>query len=77
MKTSFQYSMFFPPSVEEVRAYFDQRGLPAKEAECFFLFHEFKEWKNRKGEYLQNWKQFAQNWISSLLKHEPWRFNTK
>ena len=62
--------IFFPPPIEEVRMYFTQRGLIKEEAECFFLFHGFKGWKNRNGKYPKNWKLLAYAWINNILKHE-------
>ncbi|SIO53497.1 hypothetical protein [Chitinophaga niabensis] len=64
-----------PPRIEEVQIYFNQKGMSSAEAECFFFFYEMKYWTSRKGGPLRNWKSTAYQWIASLLKKEPWRFN--
>jgi len=64
-----------PPTIEEVAIYFDQRGVSFCEAECFFLFYEKKGWKNKKGAFFKSWKNIAYQWVLSILKYEPWRFN--
>lgn len=64
-----------PPKIENVRVYFSQRGMTFSEADHFFLWHEKREWKTKKGEFLKNWKNSAYRWISVILKEEPWRFN--
>lgn len=63
------------PRIEEVIIYFTQRGLPIREAECFFLLHEKKAWKSRTGNYYKNWRNTAYQWITGILKDEPWRFD--
>jgi len=68
---------FFPPSIEEVRIYFNRHGLPAAEAECYFLFCGFKHWKNNKGKYPRNWKQSAYNWIKSILGKKYKKLDSK
>lgn len=65
----------YPPQVEKVRAYFNQKGMTDSEAECFFLFYEKKEWRNRKGDFIKSWKNTAYQWIAGILKYEPWRMN--
>ncbi|MFD2889009.1 hypothetical protein [Chitinophaga cymbidii] len=64
-----------PPSIDEVRIYFSQKGLSAAEAECFFFFYEKKGWKNKNGASFKKWKHIAYHWIADVFKYEPWRFN--
>lgn len=64
-----------PPKIEDVIIYFNQREMPATEAECFFLFYEKKGWKGKSGNYIKNWRNIAYQWILGIIKHEPWRFN--
>ncbi|WP_275829762.1 hypothetical protein [Paraflavitalea sp. CAU 1676] len=75
MNTAFRLSPTIPPPVEQVRIYFNQKGMTSEEAECFFLFYEKKGWKGRRGDFLKNWKNPAYQWIACILKHEPWRYN--
>lgn len=54
-----------PPSLQFVRIYFGQKGLPAKAAEDFFRYHQAKEWRTERGAPIRNWKTVANNWIWS------------
>lgn len=64
----------FPPRVEEVRAYFNQKGMTEEEAECFFLYYEKKGWRSKRGNIIKSWKVTAYQWIAGVFKEEPWRF---
>ena len=64
-----------PPRIEEVKIYFNQKGLPEPEAEAFFMHYEKRLWVNRKGNPYKEWKTVARREISSLLKEQPWLFN--
>lgn len=63
-----------PPQIEEVRVYFNQKGMSVAEADTFFLFYELHSWKNKKGDFLKSWKTRAYQWVAAILKQEPWRF---
>lgn len=69
------YSNVIPPTIEDVRIYFSQKGMPDSEAECFFLFYEKKKWRSSKGNLLTNWKPIAYRWIGSVIQDSPWLFN--
>jgi len=66
-----------PPSIQEVKMYFSQKGMPISEAETFFLFYEKKLWKSRRGNYFKNWKSIARRWIYSVIEEAPWLFNRR
>lgn len=57
-----------PPTIEEVKSYFKQRGISEEEAESFFLFYEIKKWIDKKGNPLKTWKNAAYRWIASAIK---------
>jgi len=59
MKDAVVFTPIMPPRVEEVKIYFNQKGMPEREAECFFLFYEKKLWKSRKGNFFRTWKHIA------------------
>jgi hypothetical protein len=64
-----------PPRIEEVKIYFNQKGLPEPEAEAFFLHYEKRHWINRKGNSCKDWKAIARREIAIILKEQPWLFN--
>ena len=64
-----------PPSIQDVKIYFSQKGMTDLEAEHFFLFYEKKQWKSKNGNFFKSWKNIARNWIMSVLGAKPWLFN--
>ncbi len=72
-KNLFQHHV--SPKLEEVRIYFLQKGIPAKEAEDFFSMYEYRNWKSKKGDFITNWKAIAYRWIASILKQSPLLFS--
>jgi len=73
-----QHSLFtaiIPPHIEDVKIYFNQKGIPEIEAENFFLFYEKKQWKSKNGNYLKSWKNVAYSWIASMIGNNPSLFN--
>lgn len=54
-----------PPSLQCIKIFFAQKGLPAKTAEGFFQYHQAKKWKTERGSPIRNWKAVANNWIWS------------
>ena len=66
-----------PPKIQEVKIYFCQKGIPEKEAEAFCIFYEGKEWKNKKGAPLRNWRRAAWLWGKDFFQANPWFFNRK
>jgi len=63
------------PTIQEVKIYFDQKGLPEYEAESFFLFYKKRGWKSKTGNYFKNWKSIAYYWIQKVFHSKPWLFN--
>jgi hypothetical protein len=68
------YENGLPPRIEDVKIYFNQKGIPDQEAEAFFHFYERKLWKSKAGNYFKGWKAIAFRWIASILKTQPWLF---
>ncbi|WP_188938292.1 hypothetical protein [Puia dinghuensis] len=66
-----------PPSIEDVKGYFTEKGAPHREAEDFYHVYEKRHWTSRKGNFIINWKTVAFRWISSILQpphqslHQP------
>lgn len=48
---------FTPPSLEEVIAYFKEKGYTAEGAKKAFDYYDVAEWKDAKGNQVKNWKQ--------------------
>lgn len=65
------YASGLPPRIEEVKTYFNQKGLPEPEAEAFFHFYERKHWKSKRGTYFKSWKRVAFGWVVSVLSQQP------
>lgn len=53
---------FTPPTLEEARAYFTERGYP-REAEAFINFYESKGWMVGKNK-MKDWRAAVRNWTS-------------
>ncbi len=64
-----------PPRIEDVKIYFNQKGMPEMEAESFFLFYEKKLWLSKRGHKLRSWKTIAYAWIASVTTNQPWLIN--
>jgi len=75
MRNETLFTRTMPPSIEEVKIYFSQKGMPDMEAEHFFLFYEKKQWKSKGGNFLKSWKNIAWNWIKGVFSYKPWLFN--
>jgi len=66
------YPKAMPPTIQEVKAYFSQKGMPDLEANHFFLFYEKRKWKSKNDKPFKGWKNLAWNWIQSVLHSSPW-----
>ena len=60
-----------PPTIEDVKVYFSQKGLPELEAEHFFIVHERRHWRTRRGTVIRNWKASAYRWILGVWLWNP------
>jgi len=59
-----------PRTIDEVQAYFLEKGSNKKEGDKFYYFYESKGWKVGK-ESMKNWKMAASGWISRNKKDLP------
>jgi len=64
-----------PPTIDDVKIYFSQKGLPEYEAENFYELYQKKEWISRYGNFLKNWKDVAYKWIVALVHQQPFLFD--
>jgi len=64
------FSPSMPPTIEEVRQHFTERGLTVLEAEIFFLFHEKRKWKSKAGRFYRTWKAPASRWIKDAMDEQ-------
>jgi len=64
-----------PPTIHEVKMYFEQKGFPPLEAEHFFLLHSARGWRTRKGKVIRNWRIVAYQWILSAWLSNPMLFD--
>lgn len=58
-----------PPTIEQVKAYFQQRQVSSIEANAFFDFWGASNWCNDLGKNV-NWQQKAISWISRIDKKQ-------
>ena len=56
-------SRFHPPDIEEVKAYFAEKGGKDAQAERFYAYYESNGWKVGKNP-MRKWKAAASGWIS-------------
>jgi len=75
MNSDFVYTGIMPPTIQEVKIYFSQKGMPDLEADHFFLFYEKKEWKSKNGQPFKGWKHLAWNWARAFMATHKWVFN--
>lgn len=61
---------FSPPGLEEIEAYFAEKGGTAAQAERFRDFYESNGWKVGKNP-MKNWKAAASGWISRDREQQP------
>jgi hypothetical protein len=59
------FTSSMPPTIQAVKHYFSQKGIPAREAEVFFHFHDKRQWKSKKGNFFKSWKAPARTWIAT------------
>lgn len=48
---------FIPPTLDEVKVYFKEKGYSEVSAEKAFNYYDVAEWKDSKGNQVKNWKQ--------------------
>lgn len=69
------FSNIMPPTIQEVKIYFAQKGISEQEAEHFFFFYERKLWKSKRGNFFKSWKSIAYRWIISIWFLQPLLFD--
>lgn len=75
MNSTALFSTKIPPTIQEVKIYFNQKGISEKEAEEFFFFYEKKRWTSKNGNLFRSWKNIAYKWIAVILNQNPSLFN--
>lgn len=66
-----------PPTINDVKIYFCQKGMPEPEALAFYRFYEKRRWTNQNGALIENWKKFACYWIVCLTHDNPFLFDRR
>lgn len=61
----------FPPTLEYVKIYFDEKGISVLEAEKFFNYFESNGWLVGGRAKMKDWKAAARNWILNIPKFAP------
>jgi hypothetical protein len=64
-------SSTFPPSLEHVKIYFNEKSVSALEAEKFFNHFESNGWLVGGRSKIKDWKAAARNWILNIPKFTP------
>lgn len=54
-------SVFVPPTLEEVKAYVQEKGYSV-DAEYFYKYYSVANWVDSKGNHVRNWKQKLITW---------------
>lgn len=64
-----------PPTLRDVKIYFNQKGMPDCEAMNFYNFYEKRKWITHNGIHMAKWKEFAYRWIGTVVQNQPMLFN--
>jgi hypothetical protein len=59
-----------PPTMRDVKIYFNQRGMPECEAQSFFKFYEKQKWSTQNAIRITKWKKFAHRWIGAVVQNQ-------
>ena len=63
---------FIAPTIDEVRAYAESRGLPDFDAEKFVAYYAAADWHDGQGNAVRNWKQkFLSVWEKNAKGQTP------
>lgn len=60
------FSRIVPPSLDQVKAYFNFLHVPAAEAEVFFFYYQGMDWHNEAGRPVRDWVMIADDWVWNL-----------
>jgi hypothetical protein len=64
--------IFIPPTIEEVKEYFKEKGFSLHTAETAFYYYENLEWSDSKGNKIANWKnKMLSVWMKEEVKVKP------
>jgi hypothetical protein len=64
-----------PPTLRDVKIYFNQKGMPDSEARIFYKFYQNQSWLSKNGVRISKWKKFAHYWIGTVVQNQPILFN--
>jgi hypothetical protein len=56
------------PTMRDVKIYFNQKGMPDYEAQCFFKFYEKQKWSTRNGNRIMNGKSLRTDGLAQWCK---------
>ena len=60
------FSRNVPPTLEQVKAYFNFLHVPASEAEVFYFYFQAMDWRNETGTPIRDWVMAADDWVWNL-----------
>jgi len=66
-----------PPSIQDVKVYFNQKGMPDCEADTFYRFYDKKRWTSKNEHFYKDWKQIAYRWIARVVRFDPFLFDRR
>ena len=66
-----QPKRFIPPTLEEVQAFIKEKGYTVDAGE-FFRYYAERDWENKNGKPIKNWKQTMREvWASGVRAPQP------
>lgn len=74
LRAATEKKSFIPPTIEEVKAFFKEKGYVESAAIKAFDYYSAGDWKDAKGEQVKNWKQkMIAVWMRDefKIKEEP------
>lgn len=60
------FSRNVPPSLDQVKAYFNFLHVPISESEVFFFYYQGMDWRNEMGSPIRDWVMIADEWVWNL-----------
>ena len=66
---------FLKPTHEELKAYFEERGITSNEYERYYDFYESKNWMVGKNK-MKDWKSAVRNWIRGMKPTQKSKYYT-
>lgn len=65
---------FIPPTLDDVKSFFKEKGYSEQHAEKVFDYYAVNDWKDSHGKQVQNWKQ---KMIGNWLRKEEGKINNE